>query len=58
MKQFLDYDKNKTKFFLNLFLEESKLVVKIPIIEKSKKKNYPKIEQFNLTKYTYLTHLE
>jgi len=62
VNRFIDFDKSKSLFYDNLYLGEQKIVVKVPICNdfKSQKKpvqdfcRNPKIEPFNLTKYTYL----
>ncbi|MFX1339338.1 MAG: hypothetical protein ACFFDK_12070 [Promethearchaeota archaeon] len=56
-RKFIDYDKGKKIFYDNLYLDEFKIVVKIPLFSrrKSKKKEDIKIKKFNLERYTYLT---
>ncbi len=52
MSKFLDFNKDQREFCDNLFLEEEKIVVKMPL-----KKNETlevRIERFDLSKYTYL----
>ena len=58
MSLFLDFDKNESVFYNNLYIDEYKLVVKTPINKREKHDNNIKIESFDLTKYTYLTHYE
>ena len=58
MNLFLDFDKNKHVFYNNLYIDEYKLVVKTPINKREKHEFNTKIEEFDLTKYTYLTHYE
>lgn len=55
-RKFIDYDKGKKIFYDNLYLDEFKIVVKIPLFCKSKsnKKEDIKIKKFNLERYTYL----
>lgn len=56
MKQFLDYSKSKREFYENLYIEEENLVIKIPLNNNHKKnKSNFLIEQFDITKYVYLT---
>jgi len=51
---FIDFVKNSSRFSKNYYLEESKLILKIPMtIDKRNK-----IDEFNLSKYTYLIHYE
>ena len=55
MSLFLDWDKYKNCFYNNLYLEDYKLVIKIPLLsEQRDKKDEIKIKKFSLTKYTYL----
>lgn len=57
-KKFIDFDKQEHIFFDNLYLEELKLVIKLPLVSgKERKAKVPeiKVEKFNLTKYTFLT---
>ena len=58
VKGFIDFDKEGEIAYDNLYLEDEKVVVKIPIIEKEvifKNVNEGiKIERFNLSKYTFL----
>ena len=58
MNLFLDFDKNKNVFYNNLYMDEYKLVVKTRINKREKHEEDTKIEHFDLTKYTYLTHYE
>lgn len=55
-RKFIDYDKGKKIFYNNLYLDEFKIVVKIPLSCKSKKKKKDdiKVKKFNLERYTYL----
>ncbi|TXT57147.1 MAG: hypothetical protein BAJALOKI2v1_530011 [Promethearchaeota archaeon] len=56
MKKFIDFDKNEKVFFDNFYLDDEKLVIKIPLsaVEENPKEDL-KIEHFNLAKYVYLT---
>ena len=58
MSVFVDFDKKKKTFYNNLYLEEEKLVIKMPLINSEKLdekvKREVKVEKFDLTKYTYL----
>jgi len=51
---FLDFDKTEKIFYSNLYIDGYKLVVKTPIANDEEQKNNIKIEEFDLTKYTYL----
>ena len=49
---FIDWDKYKNRFYNNLYLEDYKFVIKMPLI---KNENLDiKIKKFDLTEYTYL----
>ena len=54
--KFLDFDKNKKIIYYNIYLNDNKLIVKIPLIFRSEKeKNVEKItiEKFDLINYNY-----
>ncbi|TFG01759.1 MAG: hypothetical protein EU542_06410 [Promethearchaeota archaeon] len=51
---FIDWDKYKNRFYNNLYLEEIKFVVKMPLIENEDLDLDIKIKKFDLTEYTYL----
>ena len=60
MGLFLDYDRYENVFYSNLYLDDYKLVVKTPIVKGSIVPEMPDVnniivEQFELTKYVYLT---
>ena len=60
MGLFLDYDKYENVFYDNLYIDDYKLVVKTPIVKGTIKPEMPDVnsiivEQFELTKYVYLT---
>ena len=57
MGKFIDFDKQKEIFYDNIWIDEQKLVIKMPLTRKNysdKDPNNFKIEEFNLVKYTYL----
>ncbi len=54
IQKFIDWDKFENVFYNNLYLEDSKIVVKIPLIPKRDSEEQIKIKKFNLEKYTYL----
>ena len=57
MKQFIDYDKNEKEVCINCYIEEDKMVVRLPILKKKKKRPQDvKVEKFNLANRTYLSH--
>ena len=62
MGKFIDFDKKKGMFYDNIWLDEQKIVIKMPITSESYSEKYPnldfKIEEFNLANYTYLLAYE
>ena len=56
MNKFLDFDKNNHVFYYNIYLKDSKIVVKMPLSGFKKEKHIEeiKMEKFELTKYTFL----
>ena len=54
IQKFIDWDKFENIFYNNLYLENYKIVIKIPLIPKREPKNEIKIKRFNLGKYTFL----
>ena len=56
MGQFIDFDKRERIFYNNLYLEDSKLVVKVPLSDVDYKKLVPnvKIEKFDLANRAYI----
>ena len=55
---FIDWDKYKNRFYNNLYLENYKFVIKIPLIQNEKSDLDIKIKKFDLTEYTYLISYE
>jgi hypothetical protein len=54
-RKFIDYDKLEEIFYDNLYLDEFKICVKIPIIcKREPQKKDLIVNKFNLEKYTYL----
>ncbi|MFX0057924.1 MAG: hypothetical protein ACFE85_10865 [Candidatus Hodarchaeota archaeon] len=51
---FIDWDKYKNMFYNNIYLDDYKIVIKMPLIQRKKSKKDIKIKKFDLTKYTYL----
>jgi hypothetical protein len=51
---FIDWDKYKNRFYNNLYLEDFKFVVKMPLIQNEQVDLDIKIKKFDLTEYTYL----
>ncbi len=58
IQKFIDWDKIENVFYNNLYLEDYKLVVKIPLVPKRDSEEEIKIKKFNLEKYTYLISYE
>jgi len=54
ISKFLDFDKDKNVFYDNMYLDDYKIVVKVPLVEKQKAEKDMKINRFDLTKYTFL----
>ncbi|MFX0025680.1 MAG: hypothetical protein ACFE8M_04635 [Candidatus Hermodarchaeota archaeon] len=52
--KFIDWDKFENCFYNNIYLEDYKIVVKMPLIPRKNSKKDIKIKKFDLTKYTYL----
>ena len=54
--KFLDFDKDSKIFYNNIYLEDLKFVIKMPLAVLRKDQNIRelKIEKFDLCKYTYL----
>jgi hypothetical protein len=55
LSKFIDFDKNDKIFYDNLYLDEFKIVVKVPlsVLGKTSKKRI-RFGKFDLVKYTYL----
>ena len=51
---FIDFDKYERIFYNNLYLDDYKIVIKMPLIKKENSQEDIKIEKFDLAKYTYL----
>lgn len=56
LSKYLDYNKNDDQYYNNLYLDEYKLVVKIPLLETEKSDEF-KIERFSLVNKIYITSL-
>lgn len=54
MSKFIDWDKFENCFYNNIYLEDYKFVIKMPLISSKDIKKDIKIKRFDLTKYTYL----
>ncbi|MCK4286684.1 MAG: hypothetical protein KAX18_10805 [Candidatus Lokiarchaeota archaeon] len=53
-KKFIDWDPNRNVFYDNIYLEDQKIVIKMPLIHTNDSEDYIKIKKFNLEKYTFL----
>ena len=54
MKKFIDFDKSVGIIYTNYYMDDSKIVLKVPIDQNDK----VKIDEFDLTKYNYLVHYD
>jgi len=54
LSMFIDWDKYKNCFYNNIYLEDFKIVLKMPLIPQKSSKKDLKIKKFDLTEYTYL----
>lgn len=55
IKRFIDFDKDANIFYNNLYLNDFKIVIKIPLIEKESSQPEIKIEKFSVGNNIYLT---
>jgi len=53
-KKFIDWDRCKNIFYDNIFLEDQKIVIKMPLIHTENSDDDIKIKKFDLEKYTFL----
>lgn len=54
IQKFIDWDKFKNVFYNNFYLQDYKMVIKIPLTPRKRKKDDFKIKKFDLEKYTFL----
>ncbi|MFX0007038.1 MAG: hypothetical protein ACFFA7_04135 [Promethearchaeota archaeon] len=54
IQKFIDWDKFKNVFYNNFYLQDYKMVIKIPLTPRRRKKDDIKIKKFDLEKYTFL----
>jgi len=54
LQKFIDWDKFENVFYNNFYLDNYKIVIKMPLLPKEELKNEIKIKKFNLEKYTFL----
>lgn len=53
-KNFLDFNKQEELFYYNLYLDDYKIVIKIPLIHDEDLKDEIKFEQFHLSNNMFL----
>lgn len=54
INRFIDWDKCKNIFYDNIYLENQKIVIKMPLIHTEVLEDDIKIKKFDLEKYTFL----
>ncbi len=54
IQKFIDWDKFENVFYNNLYLENYKIVVKMPLVPRKEPKNEIKFKKFDLENYTFL----
>ena len=54
ISKYLDWDKYKNRFYNNIYLDDYKIVIKIPLIHTEKLQDDMKIKRFDLENYTFL----
>ncbi len=54
-KNYLDLDKNNDQIHDNVFLNDYKIVIKVPLLENQNVRNRIKIKKFNLSHSVFLT---
>jgi len=54
INKFIDWDKCKNIFYDNIYLENQKIVIKMPLIHTEESEDDIKIKKFDLEKYTFL----
>jgi len=54
IQKFIDWDKFENVFYNNFYLDNYKIVIKMPLVPRKEPKNEIKIKKFNLEKYTFL----
>ncbi|MFW9970683.1 MAG: hypothetical protein ACFFDF_10820 [Candidatus Odinarchaeota archaeon] len=53
IQKFIDWDKFENVFYNNFYLQNYKIVIKIPLVPRKSNKDI-KIKKFDLEKYTFL----
>ena len=57
-KIFIDLDKANSKVFINYYIEDFKILIKIPLDKEEKKENSRVIiDKFDISNKVYLTHI-
>lgn len=54
MKKFIDFDKDENYFYNNLYLDDDKIVIKMPLTSIESFQEVINVEKFDLAKYTFL----
>ncbi|MFX1280578.1 MAG: hypothetical protein ACFFA3_14470 [Promethearchaeota archaeon] len=54
IQKFIDWDPCRNTFYNNIYLENCKFVIKMPLIPREDSGEDIKIKKFDLGKYTYL----
>lgn len=54
IQKFIDWDKCKNMFYNNIYLENCKVVIKMPLSPEKNLEDDIKIKKFDLAKYTFL----
>ena len=58
LQKFIDWDKCKNRFYNNLYLENCKVVIKMPLVPEKNSEYDIKIKKFDLSKYTFLINYQ
>ena len=58
LKKYIDFDKINKKIYDNYFLDEFKIVLKVPIVLDGNQDAEIKIDNFNIAKYSYLAKID
>ncbi|MEJ2250825.1 MAG: hypothetical protein P8Y97_14380 [Candidatus Lokiarchaeota archaeon] len=54
LSMFIDFDKQKEKFYNNIYIENFRVVVKMPFIQREDPKENINIDRFDLNNYIYI----
>ncbi len=58
LKKYIDFDKTNNQIYDNYFIDEFKIVLKVPIVLGGNQDAEIKIDNFNITEYNYLTKID